>query len=178
MIVDIDSLIERVDDLKIASAAKKAFTDRLRQGRITKSENPVDHCCSFLVPVHRESRSLFVGHHIKADEWIPPGGHMELGERPEDTVRREFTEELSSTIHHERLELFNVSIMQIVDPKRACRTHNDFWYAIFMDSKEPFVFDRGEFYDAEWLPIDEAIKRARRPVIIDSLRLLKNKLSP
>lgn len=145
------------------------FLTRITQGNFSKEENAVDHFCSFLVPVHEKTQSIFAGHHIKADEWIPPGGHIEKGERPEGAVRREFTEELSSTLTNETIELFDISITRVFHPSRPCRVHNDFWFAVHMPTKKTFAYDKGEFYDAEWMPLEEAIRRARRKSIIDPL---------
>lgn len=162
-----------VTDDHIDLNTKKTFLARLATGKLTKSDDPINHFCSFLVPVHKDSQSIFVGHHIKADEWIPPGGHIELGETPVDTVRREFTEELSYELTSQRINFFDISIMNVNSPTRPCRMHNDFWFAVYMDSKVDFLVDTGEFYKAAWLPIDQAIKRAKRKMVINSLTHLK-----
>lgn len=155
----------------------RKLEERIAKNNVTKPDNPADHFCSFLVPVHEKTQSIFAGHHIKADEWIPPGGHIEKGERPEGAVRREFTEELSSTLTNETIELFDISITRVFHPSRPCRVHNDFWFAVHMPTKKTFAYDKGEFYDAEWMPLEEAIRRARRKSIIDPLTHLLSLLS-
>lgn len=40
----------------------------------------------------RDGKVLLV-HHNKFDKWVPPGGHIEDGETPAETVVREFLEE-------------------------------------------------------------------------------------
>ncbi len=145
------------------------FEKRIKKGDLSRPENEVDHFCSFLVPFHRESLSIYTGHHIKADEWIPPGGHIEMGESPEDTVRREFGEELSSTLSNELIEPFAISITNVFHPSRPCRIHNDFWFVIYMEDKIQFAFDKKEFHEAQWLPLQEAMDRAKRTHVITSL---------
>ncbi len=177
----IKHFLELIDSLKtndkIDPLLLNRVTERIKKGKLVKAENEVDHFCSFLVPVHKETKSIYVGHHIKADEWIPPGGHIEIGESPEDTVRREFTEELSSTLKNELIELFDISITNVFHPSRPCRVHNDFWFAVYMDKKTNFKVDTKEFHEAEWLVIDDAIGRAKRPSITTSLAHLRDLLS-
>lgn len=36
---------------------------------------------------------VLLAHHVKFDKWVPPGGHIEDGETPAETVSREFVEE-------------------------------------------------------------------------------------
>lgn len=152
------------------------FLGRLSQdSRLTSEENPRDHFCSFFVPVYFPTSEIFVGHHIKADEWIPPGGHIEKKEMPQDTVLREFVEELQHKISRRRIKLFDIGITIITNNlrNRKCRMHRDLWHYTIMSNKENFVFDKGEFYEAEWLPIDIAIKRAYRKEITAHLINLK-----
>lgn len=40
----------------------------------------------------KEGKVLLV-HHNKFDKWVPPGGHFEIGETPDQTLVREFLEE-------------------------------------------------------------------------------------
>ena len=40
-------------------------------------------------------------HHKKANDWIPPGGHIEENESPAATVIREFREELGYKLKRE-----------------------------------------------------------------------------
>lgn len=155
------------------------FLSFIRSGEpLVKPENPAHHFCSFFLPVHEESKSVYLVHHIKAGSWIPPGGHIEPKESPIEAVRREFAEELRVPITNEKINLFNLTVSHIENSQFLCRTHFDFWYAVFTD-KTNFRFDKKEFYDAGWFPINKAIKMVTFPTnipvfkrILDSWEML------
>lgn len=148
------------------------FLQRLHSGSLTQKLNPTDHYCSFFVPFDVKSKSVFLGHHIKANQWIPPGGHIEMEETPLQTVYREFTEELRLPLSDQKVELFDLGITRITDPKRSCRIHYDFWYFTTIN-KINFEYDKSEFYEAAWLTIDDAIAKAKRSSIKITLNNLK-----
>ncbi len=140
---------------------RQRFLDRLAHNpKLTKREFVPDHICAFFVPIHRQSGSVYLGHHIKGRDWMPPGGHIEPGEHPVETVRREFREELRVGLGKEKIEIFNLSIKKIEHPRRYCRLHYDLWYLVWTD-KLDFDFDPGEFYEAGWFGIREGAKKIK-----------------
>lgn len=146
-------------DKKIASV----FLDKSRlKSSFIKKNSLSEHFCSFFLPIDIESKSIYLVDHIKAKMWIPPGGHIEEGESPRDAVVREFVEELSYRLEEEKIELFDLSITSIEDPNRTCKTHYDFWYAVFI-SQQDFRFERKEFHDARWFSFEEAVSKIERP---------------
>lgn len=52
----------------------------------------IDEVVSLFV-VHRETESILLVNHRKLDMWLPPGGHIELHELPDEAARRELKEE-------------------------------------------------------------------------------------
>ncbi len=149
-------LIEK-EILKIKSSADEQiiaqFLKQLNSGSgPTKQQNPQNHFCAFCIPIDIQNKTILLGHHIKADSWIPPGGHIDQGEGPLDTVRREFAEELQHNLISEPIELYTASIIQIDNPKQTCKTHYDLWYLVYID-EQSFKFDTNEFYDMKWFPL-------------------------
>lgn len=135
----------------------RAFLKRLKQNKnLTKETNPQSHFCSFFLPINRETKTIYLGHHIKADDWIPPGGHIKEKETPLETVYREFYEELNHKLIKEKIKLYDLSIKYINKPSTPCKVHYDFWYLVFIKQKK-FLFDRKEFYQARWINIEEAL---------------------
>lgn len=159
MSINIKKELEKaITDLCAMPHVKKGtleeFSKRVENGGpFTKLEHAPTHFCSFFIPYHVESQSIYVVHHKKANDWIPPGGHLDPDESPLQTVRREYYEELGVSLHNERILLVDASIKDITHPHGFCNKHYDFWYAVASD-KIDFVYDKDEFYDAGWYPID------------------------
>lgn len=137
------------------------FLKRIKSGQsLTKEGSEANHFCSFFLPVHLQTKSIYLGHHIKGDDWMPPGGHIKLKETPLQTVVREFYEELEHKLTGEKIELFDLTIKKINNPKHNCKVHYDFWYLVFTQ-KHNFIFSKREFYTAGWLEIAKAPKLMR-----------------
>jgi 8-oxo-dGTP diphosphatase len=62
--------------------------------RIAKPATPPQHLVSYFVLVDPAADHILLVDHKKAGLWLPSGGHVEAGEHPEATVRRELWEEL------------------------------------------------------------------------------------
>lgn len=163
--------------LKFKNVKKNIVAEFLKKlsstDKITKELNIDEHICSFFVPVNKRSKSIYLTHHIKADDWIPPGGHIKFGEHPSDTVIREFEEELNHKIEKKQISVFELSIKDVSDnPRSPCKIHYDFWYLIDVP-KINFKFLRKEFYDAYWHPLNEQtynkIKTSHYKKIIEKL---------
>jgi 8-oxo-dGTP pyrophosphatase MutT (NUDIX family) len=67
--------------------------------RTAKPATPPQHLVSYFVVVDGES--ILLVDHKNAQLWLPPGGHVEEGEHPRDTVAREVREELGFAPVHE-----------------------------------------------------------------------------
>lgn len=170
-----------LDELKLLR--HMAGTDPITYGRFLKrvTDNPhliraqsqSDHACSFFLPFHRATRSIYLIHHRKAGSWIPPGGHIDPMETPVDTVRREYKEELSYSLTDEKIELFDLSIKQIEPSSRPCRVHYDLWYLVECREQTPYRFLEKEFHDASWFPIEKGVSIMEH----EDYRLIVAKLS-
>lgn len=127
------------------------------QSSHTKKEGNQLHYCSFFLPYDRQVGKIYLGHHIKADDWIPPGGHIEPGETPSDTAVREMMEELKTTITKDMLEPFNLSVKPINRPDKGCMAHYDVWHLVHLPVQD-FDYLKSEYYDARWFIIEEGVK--------------------
>lgn len=123
----------------------------------TKKEGNPHHYCSFFLPYDRRAGKIYLGHHIKADDWIPPGGHIEPGETPAVTAIREMQEELKAEITKDVLEPFDLSVKPINRPGNGCMTHYDVWHLVNLKLQE-FDYLKSEYYDARWFTIPKALK--------------------
>lgn len=121
----------------------------------TRDERSLAHYCVFFLPFHRASNSIYLGHHKKANDWIPPGGHIDKGELPTETAIREMNEELDYAVTPDMLKPFELSVKEIGRPKQGCLTHYDVWYLVDMPEKTEFNYDTKEYYDASWFLISE-----------------------
>ncbi|MFH2019650.1 MAG: NUDIX domain-containing protein [bacterium] len=143
---------------------KKLFLIRLAVGQpFVKGEGASEHVNVFFLPFNKEANKAYLGWHIKADDWIPPGGHIEPGETPVEAVIREMKEELGVEITKSQLEPFDFSIKAIGRPEKGCVTHYDLWYIVHTPVSN-FTFLPSEYHDAAWFPLSDAIaKIAKNP---------------
>jgi hypothetical protein len=84
---------DEIECLYTLSHIDKSTIDQFRtlkstQHSHTKREGNLLHYCSFFLPYDQQTGKIYLGHHIKADDWIPPGGHIEPGETPSDAAIR------------------------------------------------------------------------------------------
>jgi 8-oxo-dGTP diphosphatase len=63
--------------------------------RRQKPATPAKHLVSYAVLIDPHDMAMFLVDHRRAGLCLPPGGHVEQGEDPADTGRREVMEELS-----------------------------------------------------------------------------------
>lgn len=131
------------------------------QSSHTKSEGNPRHYCSFFLPFDQTSGKIYLGHHIKADDWIPPGGHIEPGETPSDAAVREMKEELGVNITKDMLTPFNLSVKEINQPERGCMSHYDVWHLVDIKVQE-FNYLKSEYHDAGWFTVKDGLKKIRK----------------
>jgi 8-oxo-dGTP diphosphatase len=143
------------------SAIEQFKTLKKTQQTQTRGEGNLDHYCSFFVPFDRKISKIYLGDHIKAGGWIPPGGHIESGELPSTAAIREMEEELKVAITRDVLEPFDLSVTVVNRPDKGCMTHYDIWHIVHI-SEQSFDFDRGEYYDAAWFSLSEAIEKVQK----------------
>ena len=140
--------------------------------KILKADGTQHHVCVMFAPFDRQTKQIFLIHHRKADLWMIPGGHVEPNEKPVDCVIREFAEELGKKMLPQQIELFNLAITSIENPRQTCKTHYDLWY-IVNTPVETYTLEPGAFYSASWYSLDVAVKK----VIVPGFQTLLRKLA-
>lgn len=169
-----NELFKLKDKKHVNQSIYQKFLKRLKHPpTLLRFENPQDHFCAFFLPFDLKSKSVYLGHHKKADDWIPPGGHIEENEHPLETIKREIVEELDYKLVNEKIELFDLTIKDIIDPKRTCKVHWDLWYLVYLN-KVDFKFDKREFYQAEWYPIKKTLTLVKAKNYNNTIRKLLN----
>lgn len=134
--------------------------------RITKPDKPPKHLVSYFVLIDPDHQSILLGDHIKAQLWLPSGGHVEPNEHPRDTVIREAKEELDlqAVFLRSRTVPFFVTVNQTVG-LTAGHTDVSLWYLLRGNIHQPLSFERREFNDMTWFTYDEILQS--HPAIFD-----------
>jgi 8-oxo-dGTP diphosphatase len=127
--------------------------------RLKQPDIPPKHLVSYFVMVDPEHKSVLLVDHIKAQLWLPTGGHVLLNELPHDTVIREANEELNVSavfLCNNDKPLF-VTVGETVGLTPG---HIDvsLWYTIRGSIHDRIHYDRSEFTDVEWYTFDEIME--------------------
>jgi 8-oxo-dGTP pyrophosphatase MutT (NUDIX family) len=122
--------------------------------RRQKPATPPKHLVSYAVLVDPDDRSVFLVDHRLAGLCLPPGGHVEPGEDPAVTVRRETMEELGIQADFSIIgarPLF-VTVTPTVD---GGHTDVSLWYVISGNAQSPIRLDPREFAGGRWWTVAE-----------------------
>ena len=127
--------------------------------RLIKPDTPPKHLVSYFVLVDPEHRSILLVDHIKAQLWLPSGGHVELNESPRDAVVREAKEEfgMRAVFLANNEKPFFVTVTGTVGLTPG---HIDvsLWYLLRGSIHDKVQYDRSEFTDVEWYTFDEVLE--------------------
>ena len=115
--------------------------------RTAKPATPPQHLVSYFAVVDGES--ILLVDHKNAQLWLPPGGHVEPGEHPRDTVVREAREELGFAPAHEIAAPLMVTCATTVGLTSG---HVDvsLWYLVKSERSQTMVYDAQEFDGIKW----------------------------
>ncbi|HEY3957573.1 MAG TPA: NUDIX hydrolase [Streptosporangiaceae bacterium] len=119
--------------------------------RRARPATPPKHLVSYAVLLDPRDASVFLGDHVLAGLCLPPGGHVEPGEDPADTVRREAREELG--IEAGFSAVGDRPVFVTVTPTAGLdgrHTDVSLWYVIAGHPGMPINLDRREFTGGRW----------------------------
>ncbi|NBB98027.1 MAG: NUDIX domain-containing protein [Alphaproteobacteria bacterium] len=125
--------------------------------RLRPPATPPMHLVSYF-PV-MDQGNILLGAHITSGLWLPPGGHVDAGEHPRDTVRRECLEELRAPARFLQDTPLFLTIAQTI----GAQPHEDvsLWYGLQGDCTRLPDYDPREYRDMRWFtfanaPFDES----------------------
>ena len=105
--------------------------------------------------VNERGEVLIVRSHKWGDKYTVPGGHIELGERAEDAIRREVKEETG--LEAEPVEL--LIVQQAIYPKDFHKHEHYVFMDFVLKAKSSKVqLDGRELQDYVWVRPEEALK--------------------
>jgi 8-oxo-dGTP diphosphatase len=124
--------------------------------RLQKPATPPRHLVAYFLLVDPTAGKCLLVHHRKAQLWLPAGGHVEVGEDPAATVKREANEELGVDPplmdHLASNPLFVTQTTTVgID---AGHLDVSLWYVCQADSTRPLHADLTEFSELRWWELD------------------------
>ncbi|HEX8973930.1 MAG TPA: NUDIX domain-containing protein [Patescibacteria group bacterium] len=138
------------------------YLERIKEGKLTKKENPESHFCTYFAPYDPVAKQIFIGRHKKADKWLVNGGHIDEGETLRECLKREISEEWGLDAGDFKIEEPQLlTIFPIWNPgKQPCLKHFDIWHFIPVD-KDVFHPNEEklaeEFHEWGWFTFEEAM---------------------
>lgn len=142
-----------IDD---AEAWLSATTDVFR--RTTSPVWPPKHLVSYFLIVDDDECAFLLGDHRKSGLWLPAGGHVEPGESPLDTVRRECLEELGIRARfHEATgeQPVFITVTRTRSSRPDPHTDVSLWFVLTHGRHAPLRPDEREYRSVKWWTTDE-----------------------
>jgi len=120
--------------------------------RRVKPRTPSPHLVSYFLLVDHDGRNVLLVDHRKAGLWLPTGGHVEPGEHPAATVRREAREELGIQAVFSPVTGEHPAFVSVTETAAPADRHTDvsLWFVLSGRVGEPLTPDPGEFRAARW----------------------------
>ena len=115
--------------------------------RTAKPATPPKHLVSYVAVV--DGREILLVDHKNAQLWLPPGGHVEPGEHPRETVKRELQEELGFFVGHDIAAPLMLTCTATVGLTSG-HTDVSLWYLVTAARTQPISYDEKEFAGICW----------------------------
>jgi 8-oxo-dGTP pyrophosphatase MutT (NUDIX family) len=121
--------------------------------RRVKPLTPSPHLVSYFLLVDRSAGSVLLCDHRLSGLWLPTGGHVEPGEHPLDTVRREAVEELGVTAQLDQAfqdKPFFLTMTETVGSPATRHVDVSLWFALAGRAGQALHQDQREFVQVRW----------------------------
>ena len=121
--------------------------------RREKPRTPSPHLVAYFLLRDETDGSVLLVDHRKAGMWLPSGGHVEPGEHPVATVRREMVEELGvPAVFSPRFGERPAFLTVTGTVGRPAERHTDvsLWFVLAGSRDQKLVPDTGEFRGVRW----------------------------
>lgn len=121
--------------------------------RRVKPRTPSPHLVSYFLVVDRAAGRVLLCDHRLSGLWLPTGGHVEPGEHPADTVRREVVEELGIEAEFDPVfgpRPFFLTVTETVGEPQLRHTDVSLWFALVGARDQVFSPDAREFVGVRW----------------------------
>ena len=130
--------------------------------RRVKPLTPSPHLVSYFLLVDRPAGRVLLCDHRLSGLWLPTGGHVEPGEHPLDTVRREAVEELGVAAQPDAAfgdKPFFLTMTETVGPPAMRHVDVSLWFALAGRVGQPLHPDQREFAGVRWWTVQELCQR-------------------
>ncbi len=144
--------------------------------KITGPDIPPKHLTAYGVLIDSTVKKILLVDHIKAELWLPAGGHIERDEHPKNTVSREIQEELGISVNFLSENPFFLT-QAVTVGKTAGHTDVCFWYVLRGDTSQPIVYDTKEFNGYQWFGFDEILQE-EKPIFDPYMKRFVRKFLP
>ncbi|GAA1246558.1 NUDIX hydrolase [Oryzihumus leptocrescens] len=121
--------------------------------RRAKPRTPPQHLVSYFLLVDPVGPQILLVDHRKSGLWLPAGGHVEPGESPVDTVRREVAEELGIAASFPAWlgeKAFFLTVTETVGDPSVRHVDVSLWFVLQGDRRQALTPDPGEFRAVRW----------------------------
>jgi 8-oxo-dGTP pyrophosphatase MutT (NUDIX family) len=121
--------------------------------RQRKPADPPQHLIAYCVLI--DGDYVLLCDHINAQLWLPTGGHVDPGEHPRDTARREAHEELG--VDYNSADIGSPAFLSLIDTVGKTAGHTDvcLWYVLPAQREWQLRQDLSEFNAIAWYHRDE-----------------------
>lgn len=149
-------------------AAALAWLDRTADiYRRARPATPPQHLVAYALLTDPADGGVFLVDHRLAGLWLPAGGHVEPGEDPADTVRRETREELGidAAFPPGGARPAFITVTRTTGPPALQHTDVSLWYVLHGHRELPIALDDREFTGGRWWAAAEI--RTTDPAVFD-----------